>query len=617
MKDSAMLNQTLAPEPKTRPDANLVALPPFDVDLPRKLRDKLLEPAAWRASLETFARATNLAVALVDAQGRLLGECINPQPLWRALHANQPAPSWCPFDLALAGARCACTAEAMSQRGVILGHGRDGLAHVAVPLVLGGQPLGALVAGQVFDRFPEQLRLDHLAKRLDLNPHSVWQLARQEQPVKESTLRVYGDLLRTLGDTFLQTCYHAVVDAERLQEMTRLRDQAEAESTERGLAEMALAEADRRKDVFLATLAHELRNPLAPLQNALQVMSLVTSSGAEAEQLRTVMQRQILQMVRLIDDLLDVSRITRGKLDLRKKRVDLSAIIANAVEATRPFIVVAGVQFSIDASPLPMILDADPARIAQVLANLLNNAAKYTPPGGRIELSTQREAEHAVIRVRDTGAGIPAEMLPEIFDLFTQVDSSLTRSQGGLGIGLTLARNLVEMHNGSIHAASAGAGEGSEFTIRLPLAIDEAIEEQSAPTSGPSLPLAAHNILIVDDARDSAFVLRRLLETVGQTVRTASDGFSALEEAGRERPDIVISDIAMPGMSGYDLARELRQLPGLNDVRLVALTGYGQDEDRRKAFEAGFDYHLVKPVSLDALRDLLRSVLPPRRAGAD
>ncbi len=377
-----------------------------------------------------------------------------------------------------------------------------------------------------------------------------------------------------------------------------------------------LRESDRRKDEFLAMLAHELRNPLAPISNSLHLLRLSTDLPPVVESVRDIMERQVNHMVRLVNDLLEVSRITRGKIELRKERVDLAAIVSSAVETSRPAIDAAGHQLAISLPPQPMLLDADLVRLAQVIANLLNNAAKYTNQGGQIWLQVRQEGDEAIISVRDNGLGIPPPMLPRVFDMFAQADRNLSHSQGGLGIGLALAKSLVQMHGGRIEAHSAGPGTGSEFIVRLPLAEDTARprpKPPAAPVPAPQCELPVRRILVVDDTRAAAYTLGRLLEAMGQQVKVVFDGAEAVYIARSERPDIVISDVAMPGVDGYQLAQRLRREPQLSEMVLVALTGYGQDSDRREALEAGFDYHLIKPVDFHALRDLLAS-LSGRRA---
>ncbi len=370
----------------------------------------------------------------------------------------------------------------------------------------------------------------------------------------------------------------------------------------------ALRETDRRKDEFLATLAHELRNPLAPIRNSLQILKMPRLDAATVERSREMMERQVHQLVRLVDDLLDVSRVMRGKIELRKEQVELSAVVARAVETVQPLIDAQGHELTVGLPPESLPLDADPVRLAQVVGNLLTNAAKYTESNGRIWLTAQRQGEEAVLRVRDTGIGLAPDMLPHIFELFVQVDHAATRSQGGLGIGLTLVKNLVEMHHGTVEAHSEGLGAGCEFVVRLPLMPQvhrQRIEEENGEAPQESARSSGHRLLVVDDNRDAADSLAMLLRLQGHEVRVAHDGLAALELAEGYRPEMVFLDIGMPGMDGYEVARRLRRQPGLENIRLAALTGWGQAEDRRRTAEAGFDHHLVKPVEPNALESLL------------
>lgn len=381
---------------------------------------------------------------------------------------------------------------------------------------------------------------------------------------------------------------------------------------ERLLAELhrraaQLTETDRRKDEFLATLAHELRNPLAPVRNALQILRLAGDNRLAAEQARAMMDRQVQQLVRLVDDLLEVSRITRGKVELKKERVALSSVVATAVETSRPLIEAARHELTVTLPPETIELEADATRIAQVLSNLLNNAAKYSDPGGKIWLTGEREGDRVAVRVRDMGVGIAPEMLPRVFDLFMQIDRSIDKAQGGLGVGLTLVRTLLEMHGGTVEVRSAGPGQGSEFTVRLPVA------PERCPAQGPgparvAIPLPMRRVLVVDDNADAAQSLAMLLRMLGQDVRTAHDGPSALEAARVSMPEVAFLDIGLPGMSGHELAPRLRGEPGGDRVLLVALTGWGQAEDRRRSQEAGFDYHLTKPADPETLQRLLGEV---------
>jgi len=368
-------------------------------------------------------------------------------------------------------------------------------------------------------------------------------------------------------------------------------------------ARTALQEADRRKDEFLATLAHELRNPLAPLRNGLQVLKLARPGDAAADDARAMMERQLGHMVRLIDDLMDVSRISRGKVELRRERVELAKLVQQAVETSRPLLEADGHELVVRIPDEPIYVDADVTRMAQVFANLLNNAAKYTEPGGRVTLSVAREDGAAVVAVRDTGVGIPARMLPRVFDLFTQVDRSLEKRQGGLGIGLSLVKRLVELHGGTVEALSDGPGHGSEFRVRLPLVLALAATPEAA-SHAPAAAPGRRRVLVVDDNRDAALSLAMLLRLLGNETRAAHDGIEALDIAASFRPDVVILDIGMPRLNGYETCRRLRERPGGRSVVLVALTGWGADEDRERSRDAGFDAHLVKPVDPEALEEL-------------
>ena len=373
----------------------------------------------------------------------------------------------------------------------------------------------------------------------------------------------------------------------------------------------ALQDADRRKDEFLATLAHELRNPLAPIRNGLQILRL-SPDGDRAEQVRGMMDRQLTHLVRLIDDLLDVSRVSQGKIDLRRETIALQEAVAAAVEASRPLIEASHHGFNLIMPEEPLNVEGDMTRLAQVVSNLINNAAKYTPEGGNITVTVQTAGLQAEVIVTDNGLGIAADMLPRVFDLFTQVDSHLDRSQGGLGVGLALVRKLVEMHGGVVTAESDGPGKGSRFTIRLPQSrrvVRAGKPAHAVPLEGPVRPL---KILIVDDNVDSAQTTRWMLELIGHTSDVCHDGREAIGLAAASPPDVVFLDIGMPGMSGYEVCREMRKLPALKDTVIVAQTGWGQESDRQAAFDAGFDHHVTKPVSLDLVTRLLDGVQKSR-----
>jgi PAS domain S-box-containing protein len=371
-------------------------------------------------------------------------------------------------------------------------------------------------------------------------------------------------------------------------------------------SEEALKFADRRKDEFLATLAHELRNPLAPIRNGLEIMRLAGNNAVAMEQARDIMERQLEQMVRLIDDLFDLSRISRGKIGLKKEIVDLGAVMRSAIEASRPFIEQFGHGLSVNGSREPIFVHGDLTRLAQVFANLLNNAAKYTEPGGNIELTIERHGGEVAVRVKDNGIGIPSGMLSQVFDMFAQVDKSLERAHGGLGIGLNITKKLVEMHGGTVHAHSKGEGMGSEFIVRLPVVVSGAGETAEARVPyRENYSSRRRRVIIADDNKDSASSMAMMLEIVGNEVRTACDGLEAIELAREFRPDIMILDIGMPKLNGYETCRRIRQEPWGENIIIVALSGWGQDEMKRRSEAAGFTDHLVKPVDPGTLEKLL------------
>ena len=389
-----------------------------------------------------------------------------------------------------------------------------------------------------------------------------------------------------------------------------VRDITERKQAERELRQRAeqLAEADRRKDEFLAMLGHELRNPLAPVRNALQLLKMPGLTEEEAREERAMIERQIEHLVRLVDDLLDVSRFMRGKIELARRVVDLAGVVARAVETAQPVLDAQGHGLTVSLPPEPLRLEAEPIRLSQVIGNLLTNAAKYTERSGRIWLEAVREGGEVVLRVRDTGMGMPADLVPQVFDLFVQGERSLARSQGGLGIGLTLVRRLVELHGGSVSASSAGPGRGSEFTIRLPALA--AAHREGVPSTGHQggqTPDSPRRVLVVDDNEDAAQSLARLLTRWGHEVQTTYDGPSALEVALSQRPEVVLLDIGMPGMDGYEVARRLRAQREFEAIPLAAITGYGQEDDRRRSRQAGFDHHFTKPVDPGELRGFITS----------
>jgi PAS domain S-box-containing protein len=367
--------------------------------------------------------------------------------------------------------------------------------------------------------------------------------------------------------------------------------------------EEALREADRRKDEFLATLAHELRNPLAPIRNSLQILKMPHVDAATVQQVKDLMERQVHALVRLVDDLLDVARVMRGKIELRKEPVELATVIAHAAETVHSLIELQGQHLDVCVSPESLLVDADPVRLAQVVSNLLTNSAKYTEANGHIWVTARREGDEAVLRVRDDGIGIAPDVLPHVFELFVQADHSSTKAHGGLGIGLTLAKNLTQLHDGSIEADSPGVGRGSQFTVRLPLVIHPRGDSNGKLDDAPrhEASSASHRLLVVDDNEDAAMSLAMLLRLQGHEVRTAHDGPSAVALAASFLPNLVFLDLGMPDMDGYEVARLIRRQPGLERVVLAALTGWGQEEDHQRTAAAGFDYHLVKPPERKSL----------------
>jgi len=377
-------------------------------------------------------------------------------------------------------------------------------------------------------------------------------------------------------------------------------------------AEEALREADQRKDQFLALLAHELRNPLAPIRNGLHILKLFGFKDERQERAYDVIERQLSHLVRLVDDLLDVSRITRGKLELRMERVTLDTVIQGAIETVRPLTEQCRHELSVFLPPRPVVLMADAVRLTQVFANLLSNSAKYTPPGGFVKLSAEVVETTVIVRVEDNGIGIPSDALSSVFEMFTQVDRVTQAMSGGLGIGLSVVKSLVEMHNGVVRAESEGPGQGSVFTVCLPLAEERSVNEEdnivNLKSSGES---ARRRVLVVDDNVDAAESMAALLSLLGHDIQTAHDGEEAVEAAQAFEPDLILMDIGMPRVDGLEAARRIRQLPLRKRPVIAALTGWGQDADRKGSSDAGIDRHLVKPVDLEAVQQLLEKVDRP------
>jgi signal transduction histidine kinase len=415
---------------------------------------------------------------------------------------------------------------------------------------------------------------------------------------------VVPEILRAKVNIFLDL-YRKTRQLERLNKNLELRV---AERT------AELVDAGRRKDEFLAMLAHELRNPLAAVRLAAQLVVLPGLPQAQLEKAAAIIHRQVEHLVRLIDDLVDVSRITRGLISLRREPTEISAVVAQAIEASRPVIDAKHHMLTVSVPDESLRVNGDPARLSQILANILNNAAKFTDPGGRIDLSVKRKAEAIVIKVVDNGAGISEEMLPRVFDLFTQVERPLDRASTGLGIGLALVHRLVEMHGGHVVAHSDGPGKGTELEVQLPLhdaeapatPVPELVEQPAAPS------LSSRRVLVVDDNVDAAETLALMLKLHGHHVQTAHDGLDALRVAPVFAPHIVLLDLGMPNLNGYETANQIRSQPWGRDMALVALTGWGQPKDRKRTVEAGFDAHLVKPVDQNTLLKTLHEVIAPR-----
>ncbi|HST00373.1 MAG TPA: ATP-binding protein, partial [Usitatibacter sp.] len=447
-----------------------------------------------------------------------------------------------------------------------------------------------LLASALADVVHPDDRIDLHARLADLFSGGCESVVAEARLVRHDGAVIWAKLAASLSRVGDERGAHAVVAIEDV--------------TERKHAEDDLREADRRKDEFLAILAHELRNPLAPIRNSLHIFRLAGVQDPSVARVTEMMERQVAHMVRMVDDLLEVSRISRGKIELRRERVELAGVLRSAVDTSLPLIEANRHKLSVQVPPEPLVLDADPVRLAQVFANLLNNAAKYTPAGGTIDVDVTVEEGMAVICVKDNGEGIPQQMLSRVFNMFTQVNPG-ERAQGGLGIGLTLARTLVNLHGGSIEAFSHGPGRGCEFLVRLPLVAAEVAAKEPLADAQGGHELRLRRVLVVDDNKDAADSLGMLLEFLGAEVRVVHDGFAALDALESFQPAVVLLDLGMPGMNGLEVARRMREDPRVKGATLVALTGWGQREDRRRTSEAGFDYHLVKPADLGTLQSIL------------
>jgi signal transduction histidine kinase/CheY-like chemotaxis protein len=415
-----------------------------------------------------------------------------------------------------------------------------------------------------------------------------------------------GEAVRTLGNvTLLERPIRKATLLSAVRTALRARDrqyQIRGHLADRARAEESLRIADQRKDEFLATLGHELRNPLAPLLTGLQLLKLAGLQDPVAIRVSAVMERQISHLIRLVNDLLEISRITRGVIEVHREPVDLAFIVRSAIDTSRPVVDSARHELSVDIPSAPITVRGDAVRLTQVFANLLTNAAKYTNTGGQISISVRNQDGRAIVSVRDNGIGIPPAQLGSVFDMFTQVDRSTRRTQGGLGIGLTLVRSLVAMHGGRVEARSAGLGAGSEFIVDLPI-ITEAATHIDAAAATERVP--SRRILVVDDNRDAAETLGALLTALGATVFVVDSGHTALEILDTFQPDAVLLDIGMPGMDGYEVSRRIRSSANYRGILIIALSGWGQEHDYQHSRAAGVDHHLVKPPDLDKLRDLL------------
>jgi signal transduction histidine kinase/CheY-like chemotaxis protein len=471
--------------------------------------------------------------------------------------------------------------------------------------ILGAVMLGALlIAGLVASR---------LQAAITRPLEAVTNVARQVMQRRDFTLRVPGHDSGEIGvlvEAFNDMLAEIGRRSHALQEANAT---LEHEMGVRQRAEDALIVADRRKDEFLATLAHELRNPLAPIRTGLDILRLRSGDAQATQRATDIMERQLRQMVRLVDDLLDVSRINTGKFAIKTGRVELKAVVNDALEVVRPYVELHGHELVIDLPDRPVFLHGDATRLAQILSNLLNNAAKYTNRGGRVSLKATVDDRSLVMVVADTGIGLAPDMLDTVFEMFVQVDSTLERSNAGLGVGLSLARKLVELHGGTIEAHSAGLGHGSQFVVRLPIVVEP--ELPAKPTPASFISAETYRILLADDNVDFVNSIGALLTAMGHSVVITHNGPDALAAAKRFCPDYAFLDIGLPQMSGYDLARHMRQLSCCAMTMMIAVTGWGQEKDRQLAFEAGFDHHMVKPVRFEQIEEILgnRSVVKKLR----
>lgn len=538
--------------------------------------EALFRAKVWRAALEKFGAVTNLTVALW-ADGHVVYGPIHATPLFEEFAQNGYEPG--------IFADCArrCLAQVQDRPAIVVAPSY-GLAVVGTSLVLEGQIVGAAVAGYALVDFTRSSAIELLAREAGVPFPRLWEISRRIQPVPERRLVLHGELLQVLGDAILRENHR-----------TRQYEATAAELTAESAA----------KDEFLAMLGHELRNPLAAILNSAEVLRRTSPLSPEAQRLVGVVDRQTRQLSRIADDLLDVSRIRSRKRVLARSPVDLREVAQSAIDALRASARDEEHSVSVSLPSQPLVVEGDAARLGQVFSNLLDNAVKYTPRGGKIELLLETSRNHALVRVRDQGAGIEPKLLPRIFEMFTQGRIALDRSRGGLGLGLALVKALVEAHGGKVEARSAGAGLGSEFRVELPLA-GRALDPGPADPPATIPPL---RIVLVEDNPDAREALRELLSLDGHTVAVAADGLAGLRAIHEHQPQVAIVDVGLPLLDGYGLAERVRADPGLGQVRLLALTGYGQPKDHERARAAGFDDHLVKPVDISALTRALAGVV--------
>ena len=469
--------------------------------------------------------------------------------------------------------------------------------------ILGAVLLAALVIAA--------LVASRLQKSITRPLREVTEVAREVMQRRDFSLRVPGNNLGEIG--VLVAAFNDMLAeiGRRSHALQEANLTLEHEMQVRHRAEEALLLADRRKDEFLATLAHELRNPLAPIRTGLDILRIRSGDAQATQRATDIMERQLRQMVRLVDDLLDVSRINTGKFAIKMGRVELKAVVNDALEVVRSYIELHGHELVIDLPDRPVFLHGDATRLAQILSNLLNNAAKYTNRGGRVSLAARVEDRNLIINVADNGIGIAPDMLNHVFEMFVQVDSTLERTNAGLGVGLSLARRLVELHGGSIEAHSAGIGRGSEFVVRLPIVVEPELPAKTIPAA--FMTSETYRILLADDNVDFVNSIGALLSAMGHSVVITHNGPDALTAAARFCPDYAFLDIGLPQMSGYDLARGIRRLSNGSMTMLIAVTGWGQEKDRQLAFEAGFDHHMVKPVRFEQIEEILSNRTIPKK----